>query len=139
MDPAMQQAPEQPELAYSNCADFVEQFLLPSWRHTTAGVRWCAYWWKHSEAISRLDALWRSFEAQRHGDPNGMAIWWRDFADPIMSSLTRDNGTFALCDAISGEHGEPKMWPVKTPPLGMFGDERGIIAHGDRTPETFMS
>lgn len=138
MNNTAQQTPEQPQLAYPNCAEFVEYFLLPSWRHTTSGARWCAYWWRHSEAISRLDALWRSFEAHRHGDPSGMAVWWRDFADPTMNSLTRDNGTFALCDAVTGEHDEAKIWPVNTPPVGMFGNERGIIADGDRTAETFM-
>ena len=103
-------------LYYSNVDAFLHQFLLPSWRHTWAGARWCQEWYKHSEAVARLDALWRSYEAMRVGDPTGMAVWWRDFADPIMSSLTRENGTFAACDAERGVHAPMDMWPSKHAP-----------------------
>ena len=129
---------EEPDLYFANAHDFVVQYLLPSWRHTTSGVRWCARWWCHAEAISRLDALWRSFESMRHGDAAGMAVWWRDFADPLMGSLTRENGTFAQCDAATGEHALNPTWASQEPPPGMFVDEgmirprsAAVLAEGD--------
>ena len=41
-------------------------------------------------------------------------------------SLTRENGTFAQCNAASGEHALNKTWPSQEPPPGMFVDERMI-------------
>lgn len=128
MSTPMDDAPleQEPDLYFANAHDFVVQYLLPSWRHTYSGARWCAQWWCHAEALSRLDALWRAFESMRHGDAAGMAVWWRDFADPTMASLTRENGTFAQCNAASGEHALNKTWTSQEPPPGMFVDERMI-------------
>lgn len=117
---------DDPGLFFPNAYEFVIQYLLPSWRHTYSGARWCAHWWRHAEAVSRLDALWRAFEAHRHGDPSGMAVWWRDFADPLMATLTAENGTFAQCDAKTGDHAQNRTWPTAEPPAAMFIDERAI-------------
>lgn len=108
--------PEDIELYYPNVDAFLHDFLLPSWRHTYSGTKWCRDWYKHSEAVSRLDALWRSYEAMRVGDPTGMAVWWRDFADPTMASLTRPEGTFAGCNPETGQHQPLKIWPAKHAP-----------------------
>ena len=117
---------ETPELCYANVNEFVTEFLLPSWRHTFAGARWCSQWWRHSEAISRLDALWRAFEQLRTGEPLNMAVWWRDYADPMMRSLTDPDGVFCMCDATTDEHRVPEVWKSDPPPEGMFTDERKI-------------
>lgn len=123
---------EQPPLFFTNCQAFTEQYLLPAWRHTMAGSRWCADWWKHAEAVIILDALWRSFEGHLYGDPSGMATWWRDFADPLMGQLTRDSGTFAQCDWQTGEHALNPIWATTPPPAGMFGDENQLRAVGEQ-------
>lgn len=117
---------DEPVLYYANCHDFVVGYMLPSWRHTFAGARWCQLWWRHAEAVNRLDALWRSFEVHRHGDPSGMAVWWRDFADPTMSALTRPDGPFSRCSAELDEHDQAPIWPSRKPPAGLFMDERAI-------------
>jgi hypothetical protein len=109
-----------PEPWFGNCDEFVREFLLPCWRHPTAGSKWCAYWWEHAEAVSRLDALWRSFEALRVGDPTGMAVWWRDYAGPIMAAPTDPTGTFAGCNANRGEHLQIDPWPVRPAPERLF-------------------
>lgn len=126
MNAQSDEEPEEIELYYKNVDEFVHIFLLPSWRHPLVNARWCQHWYKHGEALSRLDALWRSYEAMRVGDPTGMAVWWRDFADPTMAALTRESGTFDSCNADTGEHAPPGIWPAKHAPE--------MIAH----PETVL-
>ncbi|MEV5540658.1 DUF4913 domain-containing protein [Saccharopolyspora shandongensis] len=38
--------------------------------------RWCAQWWKHSEAVSRFHALWHAWggAAVRTGDGHGRVV-----------------------------------------------------------------
>ena len=49
-----------PGMAGAHCS-------LPAlYRRTLGGeFRWCAQWWHHGEAISRLTALWYAWEAMR--------------------------------------------------------------------------
>jgi hypothetical protein len=54
-----------PELFYPNVAVFVSDKLATTYRrqlNVGGGVTWCPQWWKHAEAISRLEALWRAWE-----------------------------------------------------------------------------
>lgn len=116
--------PENIQLYYANVDAFVHEMLLPNWRHLPKkDVRWCRKWYLHAEAMSRLDALWRSYEALRVGDPTGMAVWWRDFADPTMGALAREGGTFANCNARDGVHDPVKMWPADHAPEISVPDE----------------
>lgn len=119
-------------LWFGNVYEFVVSYLNPNYvRRIERETRWCQEWWRHSEALARLDALWRSFEAHRvSSDANAMAVWWRDFADPTMGSLTRLKGPFEQCDGIAGEHiaTEEEIWVTVRPPAGMFTDERMIAA-----------
>lgn len=53
---------DKPELFYPTVAEFVSNKLATSYRrqlNVQGGVTWCPQWWKHAEAISRLEALWR--------------------------------------------------------------------------------
>lgn len=119
-------------LWFANVHDFVVSYLTPNYvRRINKDNRWCQERWRHSEALARLDALWRSFEAHRvSSDANAMAVWWRDFADPTMSALTRQEGPFERCDGASGVHvdTENDIWVTARPPAGMFTDERVIAA-----------
>jgi hypothetical protein len=36
--------------------------------------RWCARWWEHAEAISRLEAPWKVFETLRQDPGTGAAV-----------------------------------------------------------------
>ena len=72
---------ESARLFYSNVDEFVRSYLLPNWRRNTPHTTWCAKWWEHAEAITRLEALWESWRKQRLEPGTGMAAWWRDFAD----------------------------------------------------------
>ena len=59
--------------------------------------RWCNRWQNHPEAVTRLEALWRSWETLRL-DPNlGIATWLTSFLDPQLAALTSRSGPFAAC------------------------------------------
>ena len=60
-------------------------------------VRWCAQWWDHAEAISRLEALWRTWEVARLDELRGVASWYRDHLDPQLAVLLSAGGPFAQC------------------------------------------
>ena len=83
--------------------------------------RWAAEWWRYPEAISRLDALWRSWEALRLEPTFGMSVWWRDHADHHMPMLMSPEGPFA--DSRDENKGGDPL-PPTAPPTGMFVDVR---------------
>ena len=74
-------------------------------------------WWRHPEAVLRLDAMWRSWEQARLDPATGMATWLRDTADYHMGILMSAQGPFGnaqdTCDP-----GEPL--PYTAAPVGLF-------------------
>ena len=103
------------------CAKRGRPSRKPNWRRNTLHTSWCAKWWEHAEAITRLEALWESWEKHRLEPGTGMATWWRDFADHHMAVLTdRDAGPFFKCDPAKGRHEVPALWATELPPEGMF-------------------
>jgi hypothetical protein len=110
-------------LCYPNVDEFVRGYLLPNWRRPDRHPKWCAKWWEHAEAITRLESLWESWEHLRLEAGTGMATWWRDYADPHMAVLTDpDHGPFKKCDPEKGQHEVLDMWPADPAPEGLFRD-----------------
>jgi hypothetical protein len=114
---------EQAELYYPTLTQFVRDQLLPSYKRQIADrpeQRWCAEWWKHSEAIQRLDALWRSWELLRLDPAVGMSVWFRDHADYHMGILLSESGPFRKCRSGHTPNLEQLEW--KDPePRDLFG------------------
>ncbi|WP_461165357.1 DUF4913 domain-containing protein [Arthrobacter sp. R4-81] len=114
----------EPELFYPNLVSFVQEHLSPSYRRSLSGTdrTWCPSWWKHEEAISRLEALWRSWEFLRLDGSTGMSIWWRDHADHHMGILLSADGPFKGCKPVAGGHAANKLkaLPCDLPPEGLF-------------------
>ncbi|MGV8885501.1 MAG: DUF4913 domain-containing protein [Microbacteriaceae bacterium] len=115
-----------PQLLFGSVDEFVRN--KPRYTYTrrvgTQGTsRWDANWWKNPEAISRLDALWRAWEALRLDGTFGMSIWWRDHADHHTRILMSPDGSFAA-SRIQNADGEPL--PYNSPPVGMFVDVRAL-------------
>jgi hypothetical protein len=60
-------------LFYQNVSEFVSNKLANTYRrqfNVQGGVIWCQQWWKHAEAISRQEALWRTWDScpdRNHG------------------------------------------------------------------------
>ena len=118
---------EQPpvELFYANVAQFVTEQLAPVYRRQldpagrSTTFTWCAQWWRHEEAVSRLTGLWRAWEQLRTDPSTGLAVWWRDYADPTMRVLFEEKGPFHGCTPRTHS---PKGVPLtlEPPPDGLF-------------------
>jgi hypothetical protein len=120
-----------PALFYPDLNAFVSDFIaciyerpLPNSRRT-----WCPKWWRHDEAVYRLQALWMSWEHMRVNDgPVGAATWLVNYADPIMSVLLDVEGAFKGCSVETGHRDarphEDARLPCDAPPEGLFTPRR---------------
>ncbi|WP_139006912.1 DUF4913 domain-containing protein [Arthrobacter crystallopoietes] len=112
-----------PELFYADVAAFVAEKLAPGYRrrfNQSGAITWCPQWWKHGEAISRLEALWRAWEFLRLDGATGMSVWWRDHADHHMSVLMSPDGPFSGCGPSKGHSSTLPPLPCEEPPEGLF-------------------
>lgn len=117
--------PDGPRAPYFASLDaFVEEYLLPNWRHQmTNTTHWCTYWWRHAEAITRLEALWEAFEVLRLQPAPALSMLWRDHVDPHMRTLTDETGTFNRCSTRPGESPAHQLigaWASAPAPDGLF-------------------
>ncbi|MBG6181852.1 DUF4913 domain-containing protein [Arthrobacter sp. CAN_A1] len=93
-------ADEPAELVYSNPLEFFVSILSPSYvREVNGGSEfvWCPQWYKHVEALSRVETVWRSWEHLRLEGALGLSTWWLNHADPHMRVLMAPNGPFKKC------------------------------------------
>lgn len=105
--------PVEPE--YSSLEGWViEHFAELYARHLGGEFRWCASWWAHAEAISRLEALWRSWETLRLNPTLGMATWYRDHLDQQLPILLGQSGPFAKC--TPDRHTPARALPIEPSP-----------------------
>src|SRR5205823_343814 len=78
--------------------EWVTSHFLPMFRRPLGGeYRWCPQWWPHAEAITRLTALWHTWEALRLQPGTGMATWLRDHLDHQLPVLLGRTGPFSMC------------------------------------------
>ena len=112
---------EPPELYYPDLVAFVSQQLIPMYRRPLGGqaVTWCPEWWRHAEAIARLDALWRAWEHLRLDAATGASVWFRDHADHHMAVLLSADGPFKGCKP-DGHAERLPAFPLTDPPDGLF-------------------
>ena len=106
---------------YPTLPSWVEDWLLPLYRRSLNGHHrvWCPEWWRHNEAVARLDALWRAWEHLRLDPATGLSVWFRDHADHHMSILLDADGPLKGCD---GHHSQRPLDPLphNPPPQGIF-------------------
>lgn len=115
------------ELFYPHVAEFVSDRLIYLVGSTALGSGrvWCPEWYRHAEALSRLDSVWRAWEALRWEASFGMSNWWIHHLEPHMRALLDPaTGPFARC---VGGHQNPQPLPVFDPPEGLFFDQRGSM------------
>ena len=105
-----------PPLRFPTLPEFMGWFS--NWyRRETLGssVSWCSEWWNHPEAIIRLEAVWRAYEALRHEPGTGVSVWIRDHVDPHLGKLMGEGSPFGTCTPT--EHRDPlPPLPVADPP-----------------------
>lgn len=84
--------------AYASVEKWVAEHFAPMYGRPLGGeYRWCARWQEHAEALSRLEALWRSWETLRLDPAMGMAAWYRDHLDHHLPLLLGNRGPFSRC------------------------------------------
>ncbi|WP_216607490.1 DUF4913 domain-containing protein [Arthrobacter sp. 260] len=91
---------EPAELVYANPLEFFTDVLGPSYvREVNGGSEfvWCPQWYKHVEALSRVETIWRAWEYLRIEGALGLSAWWLNHADPHMRMLMAPNGPFKKC------------------------------------------
>jgi hypothetical protein len=117
-------AEQEPTLYYGSVDEFVREYLRHVYRRRVGpntSAKWASEWWRHPEAIVRLEALWRAWEHLRLEPTTGMSVWLRDHADYHMGVLLSPDGPFKKADDANRD-GEPL--PYTPPPAGMFPDVR---------------
>lgn len=89
----------QAETYYPNLLAFMTGLLLPVYRRSLSGsaTAWCSQWWRHGEAIVRLEAVWRAWEHLRADPHLGVSVWLLNHADPHMAVLLSAEGPFKGC------------------------------------------
>ena len=94
-----------PGLYYLTLEEWVEEWLFPVYRRSVLGHDrvWCPQWWRHAEAVARLESLWRAWEHLRQDAATGLSVWFRDHADHHMTILLDADGPFKGCD---GRHSD---------------------------------
>jgi Domain of unknown function (DUF4913) len=112
-----------PNPRHPTLEDWVTRHFLPTYRRPLGGeYRWCRQWWRHAEAITRLTALWYTWEASRLQPVDGIATWLRDHLDHHLPILLSRTGPFAHC--TQDEHNEPKQAETDTAPPGWWQTHR---------------
>lgn len=115
---------------YPDLGTFVGHYLSPMYRRQVSDQHdtvWCPEWWKHPEALSRLDALWRAWEYLRLDAATGMSVWWLDHADKHMAKLFDPQGPFKYCSARNGHKDMLVPLPMNVPPNGLANKSRGEL------------
>lgn len=105
----------QPPL-YGNVEEWVRDYLLPGFPRPVGEVglvrwHWCAQWWRHDEAVTRLTALWYGWEHARL-EMTGMLGWLREL-DHHLPMLLGPDGPFRNCGPATDDgQARHKMPPV---------------------------
>lgn len=115
---AAQQPAAETKLAYDSAEEFLHEYLLPLYNRPidARNGKWCAQWFLHAEAVSRVDALWRAWEHLRLDPATGLSVWWKDHADVHMAVLLGQKGPFYACS--SSRHNAPEPFPCEMAPEG---------------------
>lgn len=105
------------DLAFPTLVDFVRDWVARMWRHREIdGTQtfWAPDWWRYDEAVVRLEAMWRTWEACRTDPGIAMSMWLREQGDYHMEILMSPRGPFGGNHDITSDRGEPL--PHQDPP-----------------------
>lgn len=123
------------DLYFPDVEAWVHGLFLPmfSWRVDGQRWHWCPQWWRHAEAIWRLELLWRSWEVHRM-QPTGMSTWSVE-ADRHLTELLGPEGAFRQCRGAdpdrAARHTPPVAATAEFAPAGWWNAARPSEATGD--------
>ncbi|MEV4440929.1 DUF4913 domain-containing protein [Streptomyces sp. NPDC049577] len=93
---------EAPKPVYADLETWLRKHLAQVIRRRFGGsLTWCSQWYRHAEAVSRLNAMWQEWE--KAVAESTMSNWWLYHCDPQLAVLmSKDSGPFMACKP--GEH-----------------------------------
>jgi hypothetical protein len=103
-DPRAADDADPPQLYYLTLDAFVRDLLATTYRRPIDGRHrtWCPQWWRHAEAITRLEALWRSWPPP--------ASWWNRCivagVPPLEGSRSETGAQTSSAAGAGGPHEE---------------------------------
>ena len=111
--PGIEPADAKPQ--YPTLEAWMDGWFVRTVRRRTgrAGVVWCAQWWEHAEARSRLSALWGAWEQAQIDLGSAPSGWWIWHFDAHWGQLTSPAGPFTACGA---DRHEPDPDPLPSAP-----------------------
>lgn len=115
---------------------WVTDWLLPTFPRRLGGPggRWCAQWWRHPEAVIRLEALRTAFVELSRAGGTGVGGWLREHLDVQLAVLLSDAGPFAACSAKDGRHDPEDPLPVDPIPDQLRGGRLALVQDGPAAP-----
>lgn len=104
-------------MVFPDVMAFVEEFFAPVFGRDleAAGTTWCPEWWRHAEAVYRLEALWRAWEHLRQDASLGPASWLRDHLDHQLAVLLSSGGPLRGCSVRRGHQDRDYTLPTRNP------------------------
>ncbi|GLY17999.1 hypothetical protein Kisp01_50130 [Kineosporia sp. NBRC 101677] len=94
------------DTVYPGWTIWVDEWLTVRISRRQQRIRWCLRYAEHPEPADRLEALWRSWEAQ-WPDPEMRLAWFRDGFDHHFAVITAEDGPLRDCSAFEGVHSLP--------------------------------
>jgi hypothetical protein len=116
--------PPPAQLRFPDVQAWVNGMFLPmfGWRVDGQRWHWCGQWWRHAEAIWRLELLWRLWEAYRLA-ATGMSAWSAEL-DRHLRELLGPDGPFRQCriaqDDRPARHTDPPTATAEPAPDGWW-------------------
>ncbi len=100
----------------------MQEWLFPVYRRSVLGHDrvWCPQWWRHAEAVARLESLWRAWEHLRQDAATGLSVWFRDHADHHMTDPARRRRPVQRLRRPATPTIPSSSCPHDPPPEGMF-------------------
>lgn len=91
--------PPEPERIHQNPRQFFDGYLSVVFARDLGrdDVHWCEKWFEHPEAAEVIESLWQCWETLWRDENTGHAVWFVNFAYPLMTRLFDPSGTFSSC------------------------------------------
>ncbi|MEU8030694.1 DUF4913 domain-containing protein [Streptomyces sp. NPDC049099] len=120
-------AHDSPKPVYGDLESWLRKHLSQVIRRRFGGsLTWCSQWYRHAEAVSRLNAMWQEWEKAVVEDT--MSTWWLYHCDPHLNMLmSKDSGPFMACKPDEHRQLEPLPLADSDPDLWLgtaFSDPR---------------
>lgn len=104
---------------HANVSSWCERATARHAAGTGRGIKWCARWYEHPEAVTRLWVVRAAQIEAAEAGPLAVAAYLRDFFDYHLGILTDANGPFHDCSLTQhlATNPEPRYLPTTDPPL----------------------